>query len=71
MEKQKRSELYKSKNGGIDPKALRAHRRSIEWKSFRNTEVNRRRNLSEDLSPVKEGGKKLTKAEIKRQQGDY
>ena len=57
MGKTKRAESYKKTGDGIDPRALRAHRRSLDWKSFRDDQRNKRRNLSDDLSPVKEGAR--------------
>ena len=44
---------FKTKDGGIGRRELRAHRRSIVQKSARDLEVNKRRNI-DDLSPLKE-----------------
>ena len=58
MEKSKDSQAgyeyaYKKKSTTVDKRALRLHRRSIEWKSNREERLNSARNL-ESLSPLQE-----------------
>ncbi len=47
-----RANSYKRKSPGIDRRVLRAHRRSVEWKSLRTDKVNKSRNIV--LSPFQE-----------------
>lgn len=44
---------YKKKSSTVDKRALRLHRRSIEWKNNRGDRLNSARNL-ESLSPLQE-----------------
>lgn len=44
---------YKLKSTSVDKRALRLHRRSIEWKQNREDRLNSARNL-ESLSPLQE-----------------
>ncbi|XP_052085181.1 uncharacterized protein LOC127722331 [Mytilus californianus] len=54
MEKNSAYEFaYKKKSSTIDKRALRLHRRSVEWKSNRDERLNSARNL-ESLSPLQE-----------------
>jgi len=50
---------YKQKSGGIDKRALRGLRRSLDWKQSRSQVVGQRRNMegsANAMSPVTESG---------------
>ncbi|XP_021343719.1 disks large-associated protein 5-like isoform X2 [Mizuhopecten yessoensis] len=46
-------DAYKIKSTSVDPKKLRLHRRSIDWKQNRHEEANKGRNI-QNLSPLQE-----------------
>jgi len=50
------ADSYKQKSGGIDKRALRGIRRSLDWKQSRSQVLDQRRNLMEGsaMSPVNE-----------------